>query len=43
MFDKHHSVLLGAGVTSLADEIKDSPLVDRSTTNSVYLGYMYRF
>ncbi|WP_010629982.1 MipA/OmpV family protein [Halomonas sp. KM-1] len=43
MFDKHHSVLLGAGVMSLADEIKDSPLVDRSTTNSVYLGYMYRF
>ncbi|MFQ3786481.1 MipA/OmpV family protein [Halomonas sp. A29] len=43
MFDKHHSVLLGAEVTSLADEIKDSPLVDRSTTNSVFLGYIYRF
>ncbi|MGL6252623.1 MAG: MipA/OmpV family protein, partial [Billgrantia desiderata] len=43
MFDKHHSVLLGAGVTGLADEIKDSPLVDRSTVNSIYLGYMYRF
>ncbi|MCE8014204.1 MipA/OmpV family protein [Halomonas daqingensis] len=43
MFDRHHSVLVGGGVTSLADEIKDSPLVDRSTVNSVYLGYMYRF
>ncbi|MGQ4878523.1 MipA/OmpV family protein [Billgrantia sp. LNSP4103-1] len=43
MFDQHHSVLMGAEVTRLADEIKDSPLVDRSTTNSVYLGYLYRF
>ncbi|OUE38719.1 structural protein MipA [Billgrantia desiderata SP1] len=43
MFDRHHSVLVGGGVTSLADEIKDSPLVDRSTVNSIYLGYMYRF
>ncbi|WP_104204579.1 MipA/OmpV family protein [Billgrantia saliphila] len=43
MFDKHHSVLMGVEVTRLADEIKDSPLVDRSTTNSVYLGYLYRF
>ncbi|MCE8003979.1 MipA/OmpV family protein [Billgrantia ethanolica] len=43
MFDRHHSVLVGGGVTSLADEIKNSPLVDRSTVNSVYLGYMYRF
>ncbi|MGR4069788.1 MipA/OmpV family protein [Billgrantia sp. C5P2] len=43
MFDKHHSVLMGVEVTRLADEIKDSPLVDRSTTNSVFLGYVYRF
>lgn len=43
MFDEHHSVLMGAEVTRLAGEIKDSPLVDRSTTNSVYLGYLYRF
>nr|WP_163500879.1 MipA/OmpV family protein [Halomonas socia] len=43
MFDKHHSALMGIEVTSLADEIKDSPLVDRSTTNSVFLGYIYRF
>ncbi|WP_276308740.1 MipA/OmpV family protein [Billgrantia endophytica] len=43
MFNKHHSVLMGVEVTSLADEIKDSPLVDRSTANSVFLGYIYRF
>ncbi|MDR5904771.1 MipA/OmpV family protein [Franzmannia qiaohouensis] len=43
MFDKHHSVLMSVEVTSLPDEIKDSPLVDRSTTNSVSLGYIYRF
>lgn len=43
MFDRHHSVLMGVEVTGLADEIKDSPLVDRSTTNSLYLGYLYRF
>jgi MipA family protein len=36
-------VLAGVGVTGLADEIKDSPLVDRSTVNSIYLGYMYHF
>ncbi len=43
MFNKHHSVLMGVEVTRLADEIKDSPLVDRSTGNSVFLGYLYRF
>ncbi|MCE8021503.1 MipA/OmpV family protein [Halomonas sp. MCCC 1A11036] len=43
MFNKQHSILMGVEVTSLADEIKDSPLVDRSTTNSVFLGYIYRF
>jgi outer membrane protein len=42
-FDRQHSVLLDARVTSLASEIKDSPLVDRSTDNSVFLGYVYRF
>lgn len=43
MFNKHHTVLMRVEVTSLADEIKDSPLVDRSTANSVALGYIYRF
>ncbi|WP_457325687.1 MipA/OmpV family protein [Roseateles sp. P5_E11] len=30
-------------MTSLAKEIKNSPLVDRSTENRVAIGYMYRF
>lgn len=42
-FDRHHSVLLDVGVTSLASEIKNSPLVDRPTENSVFLSYVYRF
>ncbi|KPQ26437.1 MULTISPECIES: MipA/OmpV family protein [unclassified Halomonas] len=42
-FDEHHSVLIGVEVTSLADEIKDSPLVDRSTQNAVLAGYLYTF
>lgn len=42
-FDRHHSVLLDVGVTSLASEIKNSPLVDRSTENSVFFSYGYRF
>lgn len=42
-FDQHHSVLIGVEVTSLADEIKDSPLVDRSTENAVLVGYLYTF
>ncbi|WGI26208.1 MipA/OmpV family protein [Halomonas alkaliantarctica] len=43
LFDQHHSVLIGVEVTSLADEIKDSPLVDRSTQNAVLVGYLYTF
>lgn len=43
MIDSSHSMLLDVGVTSLAKSIKDSPLVDRSSTNRVVLGYMYRF
>ena len=42
-FNSHHSVLMDVEVTSLADEIKDSPLVDRSTTNAVFVGYIYSF
>lgn len=42
-FDKHHSMLLDVSVTRLAKPIKDSPLVDRSSTNQVILGYMYTF
>lgn len=43
MFDKHHSLFLDIKATSLASEIKDSPLVDRSTENSALFGYLYRF
>ncbi|MDR6981936.1 outer membrane protein [Rheinheimera pacifica] len=43
MFKQKHLVFLDVSVTSLASEIKDSPLVDSSTENRVMLGYMYRF
>jgi len=43
MFDSHNSIFLDVGVTSLAKEIKNSPLVDRSTENRVFMGYLYRF
>jgi outer membrane protein len=42
-FDEHHSMLLDAGITRLAKQIKASPLVDRSSTSQVILGYMYSF
>lgn len=42
-FNSRHSILMDVEVTSLADEIQDSPLVDRSTSNSVFLGYIYHF
>lgn len=43
MFDRNHSLMLDVAVTSLAKGIKDSPLVDRSSTNRVILGYIYSF
>jgi len=43
MFKQKHLVFVDVSVTSLASEIKDSPLVDSSTENRVMLGYMYRF
>ncbi|MCS4306178.1 outer membrane protein [Rheinheimera pacifica] len=43
MFKQKHFVFLDVSVTSLASEIKDSPLVDSSTENWVMLGYIYRF
>ena len=42
-FDDHHSMLLDVGVTRLAKQIKASPLVDRSSTSKVILGYVYNF
>lgn len=43
LLDQNHSVMLDVSVTSLAKGVKDSPLVDRSSTNRVILGYMYSF
>lgn len=42
-FDQHHSVMLDAGMSRLSSGIKDSPLVDRSSENSFFAGYVYRF
>lgn len=42
-FDAHHTVTLDLQASRLASEIKDSPLVNRSTENRFFLGYMYRF
>lgn len=42
-FDKRQSLMLTAGVKSLGKEIKNSPIVDRTTENRVMLGYIYRF
>lgn len=42
-FDKHHSMLLNVGMTRLSKPIKDSPLVARTSTNKVILGYLYSF
>ena len=43
MIDPQQMILLDVSVTSLADEIKDSPLVDSSTESQLLLGYIYRF
>ncbi len=42
-FDKHQSLMLNVGVKSLGKEIKNSPVVGRTTENRVMLGYLYRF
>lgn len=43
MIDQTQMIMLDLAVTSLATEIKDSPLVDSSTESRVMLGYIYRF
>lgn len=43
LFDRHHSLMLDVSATRLASSIKDSPLVDRSSSNRVMLGYLYSF
>ncbi len=39
----HNSMLLDVSSTRLAKQIKASPLVDRSSTSQVILGYMDSF
>lgn len=41
--DNHHSVFLDLEAVRLASGIEDSPLVDSSSENSVFFGYLYRF
>lgn len=43
MYDRNHSVMMDISATRLPDEIKKSPLVNRSSTNSIILAYMYSF
>ncbi len=43
LVDQQQLVMLDLSVTSLANEIKDSPLVDSSTESRVMLAYIYRF
>jgi outer membrane scaffolding protein for murein synthesis (MipA/OmpV family) len=38
-----HTLFLDASATRLGHEIEDSPIVDRSTTSAVFLGYAYLF
>ncbi len=42
-FSGRHQVFLDLSVTGLPSEIKDSPLVDRSSLSRVAVGYLYRF
>ncbi|WP_054179215.1 MipA/OmpV family protein [Trabulsiella odontotermitis] len=42
-FSAHHSVMLDLEITPLSSEVKESPLVDRSREDRIFLGYMYRF
>ena len=43
LIDPNSSVFVDFSVTSFGDEIKNSPLVDRSSENSVMFVYMYKF
>ncbi|WP_166424162.1 MipA/OmpV family protein [Paraglaciecola sp. 20A4] len=43
LFDKRSSVFIDGSITSLGDEIKDSPLVDSATENKFMLAYLYKF
>jgi outer membrane protein len=41
--NKQHAVFLDLGATRLPDEITSSPIVDRSNSSHVAVGYLYRF
>ena len=41
--DPHQSVFVDVSATQLGKQIKNSPLVDRSSQTAVSLGYLYRF
>jgi outer membrane protein len=43
LFDMKNSMFIDVAVTSLSDEIKDSPIVDSAMENRIMLGYLYRF
>lgn len=43
LIDRHHSVFMSVGATRLASGIRKSPLVNRSSENTILLGYVYRF
>ncbi|MBL0917761.1 MAG: MipA/OmpV family protein [Hydrogenophaga sp.] len=43
MIDRNQSVFADVGVSRLNSSIRNSPLVDRSTENHLFLGYLYRF
>ncbi|WP_312949344.1 MipA/OmpV family protein [Superficieibacter sp.] len=42
-FNAHHSVMLDLEATRLSSEVRDSPLVDRSRKDRIFMGYMYHF
>ena len=42
-FDRNHAVFLDASVTSLPSQIRNSPIVGRSSENRIMAGYSYRF
>lgn len=42
-YRKRHNFFVDVSANSLSSDIKDSPLVDRSTETSIKLGYLYAF
>ncbi len=42
-FNTHHSLILDAQMSRFSSDVKDSPLVDRSSSHRLSLGYVYYF